>query len=54
MGIDANNGMYPFTYIVVEKKTKRSWTWFLKLVCDDIGIVEDNQHIFTFISAQKR
>lgn len=54
VGIDANNGMYPFAWAVVEKETKSSWTWFLKLVCQDIGIDESNQNTFTFMSDQQK
>ena len=43
VGIDANNSIYPFAYAVVEKETKSSWLWFLKLVCEDVGIYEDRK-----------
>ena len=54
VGIDANNGMYPFAYAVVEKETKSSWIWFLKLVCADVGIEENNQSMWTIMSDQQK
>ncbi|KAL6499181.1 hypothetical protein OROHE_026209 [Orobanche hederae] len=38
IGIDANNGLYPFAYAVLEKEKKKSWLWFLDLVKSDMGI----------------
>lgn len=29
VGIDGNNGMYPFAYAVVKKEKKDSWVWFI-------------------------
>ncbi|XP_012852893.1 PREDICTED: uncharacterized protein LOC105972477 [Erythranthe guttata] len=40
VGIDANNGMYPFAYAVVEKEKKDSWTWFVDLLKTDLEIGE--------------
>nr|GEV22883.1 retrovirus-related Pol polyprotein from transposon TNT 1-94 [Tanacetum cinerariifolium] len=31
LGIDANNGIYPAAYVLVEAKTKNSWCWFLEI-----------------------
>jgi hypothetical protein len=33
---DANN-MYPIAMVVVEAKTKDSWTWFLEVLVADLG-----------------
>nr|GEZ67672.1 hypothetical protein [Tanacetum cinerariifolium] len=30
VGIDANNGIYPVAYELVEAETKHSWSWFLQ------------------------
>ncbi|GKB07552.1 mutator type transposase [Tanacetum coccineum] len=32
IGLDANNGIYPLAYAIVEKETTDSWTWFLECV----------------------
>ncbi|WOL01629.1 hypothetical protein Cni_G10346 [Canna indica] len=40
VGVDANNGIYPIAYAVVEKEKKNSWLWFLQLLIDDLGIEE--------------
>lgn len=30
VGLDANNGIYPPSYVVVEYETTNSWSWFLE------------------------
>ncbi|XP_059650239.1 uncharacterized protein LOC132295998 [Cornus florida] len=30
IGLDGNNGLYPFAYAVVESERKESWKWFLE------------------------
>ena len=52
VGIDANNGMYPFAWIVVEKKTKALWTWFVRLINRDISPYTNVP--WTFISDQQK
>lgn len=42
VGIDGNNGMYPFAYAVVEKEKKDSWVWFIELLKADLDISESN------------
>ena len=37
VGIDANNGMYPFAWAVLERETKSSWTCFLGLLNKNIS-----------------
>lgn len=32
---DANNQMFPITWVVVRKKTKKSWKWFIKLLIEE-------------------
>jgi len=34
---DANDQMLPLAYFVVEVENKETWTWFLKLLVDDLG-----------------
>lgn len=54
VGVDANNGMYPFAWAVVEKETKKSWKWFLQLLCNDLEITNENEHLWTFMSDQQK
>jgi hypothetical protein len=52
VGIDSNNGIYPVAYAVVEAETTSSWTWFLELIGDDLGL--NSQSNFTFISDRQK
>ncbi|GJR48537.1 hypothetical protein Tco_1316640 [Tanacetum coccineum] len=52
IGLDANNGIYPLAYAIVEKETTDSWTWFLECVGDDLGMTKDSN--FTFISDRQK
>ena len=49
--IDANNGIFPIAYAVVESDYKSSWAWFLDFLKDDLHIV--NGHHWTFIYDKK-
>ncbi|GJZ23029.1 hypothetical protein Tco_0560488 [Tanacetum coccineum] len=50
--VDANNGIYPVEYAIVEAESKASWCWFLKLLGEDLGI-EVNFN-YTFISDRQK
>ncbi|XP_076929884.1 protein FAR1-RELATED SEQUENCE 6-like [Bidens hawaiensis] len=52
VGLDANNGIYPVAYSIVEAENKSSWTWFLKYLGDDLDI--DSNSYFTFISDRQK
>ncbi|KAF7153831.1 hypothetical protein RHSIM_Rhsim01G0063200 [Rhododendron simsii] len=52
VGIDANNCIYPFAYVVVEKEKYKTWFWFLELLIDDLNIV--NSHTFTIMSDKQK
>ncbi|XP_058181210.1 uncharacterized protein LOC131299644 [Rhododendron vialii] len=52
IGVDGNNNMFPIAIAVVEAETKDSWTWFLKILLEDIGTVEERR--WTFISARQK
>lgn len=39
IGNDRNDDMFPIAYAVVEAETRDSWTWFMRLLLDDIGSV---------------
>ncbi|CAL2257716.1 unnamed protein product [Prunus armeniaca] len=38
VGIDANNGMFPIAFAVVETESKDTWTWFLEIFFNDVGV----------------
>ncbi|KAM3264673.1 hypothetical protein P3L10_001667 [Capsicum annuum] len=38
IGIDADNGMFPIAYIVVDVEDENNWKWFLNLLVDDLQI----------------
>ena len=52
VGVDANEGMYPIAWSVVEAENTESWTWFLELLCKDIRILIDRE--WTFISDRQK
>jgi hypothetical protein len=52
IGRDVNNNMYPISMVVVEAKTKDSWTWFLKALLADLG--PSGSHGWTFISDRQK
>ena len=52
MGIDANNGMFPIAFSVVESECKDSWLWFLDHLRTDLGIDSGNQ--VTWISDKQK
>ncbi|KAM1748120.1 hypothetical protein ACFX12_009144 [Malus domestica] len=51
VGIDPNDEIWVIAYAVVEMENKSSWIWFLELLVDDVGVV--NQEGWTFISDQQ-
>lgn len=53
VGIDANNGIFPFAYAIVEQENKSSWTWFLQHLSQDIGIDHESSN-YTFMSDQQK
>jgi hypothetical protein len=46
IGKDGNNDMFPIAYAVVE--TKDSWSWFLSILIEDIGSIDESA--WTFMS----
>ncbi|GJU41059.1 mutator type transposase [Tanacetum coccineum] len=46
--IDANNGIYPVAYAIVEAESKASWCWFLNLLREDLGIETNFNYTFIF------
>ncbi|GJT93306.1 FAR1-related sequence 10 [Tanacetum coccineum] len=49
LGVDANNGIYPVAYGIVESENQYSWTWFLKCLADDFDLfmIEKNDGALT-------
>ncbi|GJW41367.1 mutator type transposase [Tanacetum coccineum] len=52
VSVDANNGIYPVAYGIVESESKESWTWFLSCLGDDLNL-EANSN-FTFITDRQK
>ncbi|KAJ0527485.1 putative transposase, mutator type, MULE transposase domain-containing protein [Helianthus annuus] len=52
VGVDANNGIYPFAYVVVESETTASWSWFLRCLGDDLDLPQNGN--FTFITDRQK
>ncbi|GKD27220.1 mutator type transposase, partial [Tanacetum coccineum] len=46
--VDANNGIYPVAYAIVEAESKASWCWFLNLLGEDFGIEANFNYTFIF------
>lgn len=42
MGRDANNQMFPISWVVVSVENKNNWCWFLSLLRDDLDLGEGN------------
>ncbi|XP_075499068.1 uncharacterized protein LOC142537436 [Primulina tabacum] len=53
VGLDPNNNIFPICYAMVERETKDSWTWFLQLLNEDIGVGND-PHTWTFMSDKQK
>ncbi|XP_024004160.1 uncharacterized protein LOC112081609 [Eutrema salsugineum] len=52
VGKDANNGMYPFAWAVVDVENEENWTWFFKLLKADFNL-QQGQH-YTIISDRQK
>nr|KAJ0208381.1 hypothetical protein LSAT_V11C500271910 [Lactuca sativa] len=48
VGLNANNGIYPIAYAVVEAEPTSSWTWFMELLGEDLqkGIIPTVAKVF--------
>ena len=38
-----NNQMYPIAWAVVDKETKKTWSWFLKCIRHDLELIEGEE-----------
>lgn len=52
IGIDPNNSQFPIAYAIVQKENTDSWSWFLRLLIEDLGI--DNPASFTMMSDRQK
>ncbi|GKA87972.1 receptor-like cytoplasmic kinase 176, partial [Tanacetum coccineum] len=52
VGVDANNGIYPIAYGIVESENQYFWTWFLTCLADDFDLFSNSN--FTFITDKKK
>ncbi|GKE99357.1 mutator type transposase, partial [Tanacetum coccineum] len=52
VGIDANHGIYPLSYAIVETENTHSWSWFLTCLRDDLDL--NPMSNFTFISDRQK
>lgn len=52
VGVDANNGIYPVAYGIVESESKHSWTWFPTCLGDDLDLYSNSN--FTFITDRQK
>ncbi|XP_019199642.1 PREDICTED: uncharacterized protein LOC109193258 [Ipomoea nil] len=53
IGLDGDNCIFPIAFAVVEGELKESWTWFLKLLDNDLNI-GSNPHAWTIISDKQK
>ncbi|XP_076925865.1 uncharacterized protein LOC143588842 [Bidens hawaiensis] len=52
VGIDANNGIYPVAYSLMEAEATASWTWFLECLGNDLDLYSNGN--FTFITDMQK
>ncbi|GJW64326.1 retrovirus-related pol polyprotein from transposon TNT 1-94 [Tanacetum coccineum] len=52
VGLDANNGIYPVAYGIVEYENQYSWTWFLTCLANDFDLYTNSN--FTFITDRQK
>lgn len=43
---DVNENMLPLAITCVDAECKESWSWFLKILCEDYGRQEDTGWVF--------
>lgn len=49
---DCNNKTFPISWVVVEKENAETWTWFFRMLFEDLGIVDGLG--WTFMSDKHR
>lgn len=49
---DGNNDIYRIAYVTCETETRDTWTWFLRILLDDIGY--QHEHMWSFMSDRQK
>ncbi|KAL4277876.1 hypothetical protein GQ457_03G014170 [Hibiscus cannabinus] len=52
VGIDANDCIYPIAYAVIDSENNSSWSWFLELLAEDLGLT-NSYHVSFMTDKQK-
>ena len=52
VGVDANDGMYPVAWAIVEIENTNAWNWLLEYLSQDLQISNDKE--WTFISDRQK
>lgn len=52
VGRDGNNQMFPIAWAIIEVENTRTWTWFLNLLADDLGVIDGDG--YTIMSNQQK
>lgn len=52
IGVDANNGMVPLAYAVVEIENRDSWGWFMQHLIMDLNL--ENSHHYVILSDKQK
>ncbi|CAN1813096.1 hypothetical protein LINPERHAP1_LOCUS26763 [Linum perenne] len=40
VGKDGKDQVYPIAWVVVESDNRDSWSWFIQVLVDDLGIID--------------
>ncbi|PHT79889.1 hypothetical protein T459_17941 [Capsicum annuum] len=51
---DENNQMYPIAWVVVDKETKDTWSWFLRCISHDLELEENGGEGLTVMSDMQK
>ncbi|KAF3663808.1 putative (+)-neomenthol dehydrogenase-like [Capsicum annuum] len=51
---DGNNQMYPVAWVVVDKETKDTWSWFLRCISHDLELEENGGEDLTVMSDMQK
>jgi hypothetical protein len=52
VSLDGNDDIYLIAYAICETKTRDIWTWFLRILLDDIGY--QREHMWSFMSDKQK
>ncbi|XP_048140277.1 uncharacterized protein LOC125316306 [Rhodamnia argentea] len=55
IGLDGNDQMYPFAWIVMGQETYKTWHWFISTIAEDLGIIDPaNSKSWTFMCDKQK